>query len=98
MRNFAFAALAAVAAAEAVDTPMTAVNFPQATAGDGLTADASLNEIVQTHADGQKSAVMWAQFSTTCMDCYIQNDGLVQNWMQMEGSEAGKFDGFTCTA
>jgi len=96
MRNFAFSALAAVAAA--TDTPMTAVNFPQATAGEGLTADASLNEIVQTKEDGSKSAVMWAQFSTTCMDCYIQNDGLVQNWMQMEGSEAGKFDGFTCTA
>jgi len=98
MRNFAFSALAAVAAAQSTDTPMTAVNFPQATAGEGLTADASLNEIVQTKEDESKSAVMWAQFSTTCMDCYIQNDGLVQNWMQMEGSEAGKFDGFTCTA
>ena len=80
MKNFTFAALAAVVAAEAgapVNTPMTPVYFPTATAGDGLTADASLNEIVQTTDYGYKFAVMWAQFTTTCNDCLIQNDALV---------------------
>ena len=105
MRNFAFAALVAVATA-LVYEPMTAMNFPTASteeSADGvitgvITADAFVNEIVQTNDLGEKSAVMWVQFTTTCTDCHFKNDSLIQNWMQMEGDEPGKFDGFTCTA
>ena len=95
MKNFAFAALVAVVAAQ-IKEPGTPMHFPTATDGD-ISQDAFLNEIKQTSNLGT-SAVWWAQFTTTCNDCNFQDDGLIQSWMQVEGSEPGKFDGFTCTA
>ena len=41
---------------------------------------------------------MWAQFTTTLNGNSLRDTSLVQNWLQMEGSEPGKYTGFTCTA
>jgi len=96
MRNFAFAALVAAAAAQ-TNEEQTPVNFPQNTAST-VTCDGYINEVVQTQEDGAKSAVLWAAWTTTCNDCNFMNRALVQNWAQMPGSETGKYDGFQCTA
>lgn len=55
-----------------------------------------MNEIVQVRDDGQRSAVLWAQFNTSCNDCTFNEGNVIQNWLQMEGTEPGKFTGFTC--
>jgi len=96
MRNFAFAALVAAAAAQ-TNEAQTPVNFPQNTAST-VTCDGYINEVVQTQDDGSKSAVLWAAWTTTCNDCNFQNEALVTNWAQMPGAETGKYDGFQCTA
>lgn len=60
--------------------------------------DASLNEVSRT-TDSGVSAVLWATAVTACNGCVFPRNGFIQNWMQMESaSEAGKYDGYTCTA
>lgn len=94
MRNFAFAALAAVATAQ-TNEEGTPQNFPDIP-GDADSATGFVNEIVQVRDDGQRSAVLWAQFNTSCNDCTFNEGNVIQNWLQMEGTEPGKFTGFTC--
>jgi len=96
MRNFGFAALIAVVAAQN-NQEMTPMNFPTNISGE-VSSEGYINEIVQTSATGIQSAVLWAAWTTTCNDCNFVDRALVQNWMQMEGTETGKYTGFTCTA
>ena len=96
MRNFAFAALVAAAAAQ-TNEAQTPVNFPTNQMST-VSCDGYINEVVQTQADGSKSAVLWAAWTTTCNDCNFANEALVTNWAQMPGAETGKYDGFQCTA
>lgn len=94
MRNFAFAALVAVATAQE-NIEGTPQNFPDIP-GDADSATSFVNEILQVREDGTKSAVLWAQFNTSCSGCTFQDGNIIQNWLQMEGTEPGKFTGFTC--
>ena len=95
MRNFALVAFAAVASA-LTNVEKPAQYFPELTGTDSATG--FVKEIVQVYDDGVKSAVLWAQFTTTCNGCTFAKGNVIQNWLQMEGSEPGKFTGFTCNA